>query len=181
MARVSLLEIARSFLKLTTTNYGGAQSAATRREVVFNRRWITDEQWLELRSIAMVAPGPNSPNVALLIGERLAGTPGALVAFLTASIPGAAIALLLGVLSLDPHATWTAGFLRGCAAAATGASVAAALEMTLLYRDRLVQLVVVVAAALAVVFLHFSLWLTLLVFVPLTMIARAGTLSRKKA
>jgi chromate transporter len=176
--KVSPLAIGLTFLKLTTTNYGGAQSAATRREVVGNKHWLTDTEWLDLRSIAMVAPGPNSPNVAILIGQKLAGTPGAIVAFLAASVPGAAIALLLGVFSLDPHAAWTAGVLRGCAAAATGASVANALEMTLFYRSRWFSFAIVIVAAVAVIYLHFSLWLTLLVFVPITILGQrrqAGT------
>jgi chromate transporter len=165
--RVSAWTVARSFLWLSLTTYGGAQSAAIRREVVRHRQWLGEDEFLELRSIAMIAPGPNSPNLAILVGLHLAGTGGAVLAFLAATVPGLAIIMAFALLSLDPRLGGFSAALRGCAAAAVGLMVAGAVETTVMRRLDLVQLAIVAASAGAVTFLHFSLWLTLLVFVPI--------------
>jgi len=163
---VPALTVARAFLWLSLTTYGGAQSAAIRREVVNRRGWLSADEFFELRSIAMVAPGPNSPNLAILVGLHLAGTWGALLAFLAATLPGLAIILGFALLSFDPRLVGVSAALRGCAAAAVGLAFAGAVEITLVRKLGPAQLGIVVASAAAVTVLHFSLWLTLLVFVP---------------
>ncbi|HXP94121.1 MAG TPA: chromate transporter [Candidatus Binatia bacterium] len=165
---VPVAALLRVFLWLGTTTYGGGQSAAIRREVVRSRGWLTDEEYLELRSIALISPGPNSPNLALLIGLRLSGTIGAILSYAAASVPSTIILLLLGALALDPQFPALRAALRGCAAAAVGLTVANALELTAIYRSRVPQLLVVAAAAVCVVFAHLSLWATLLAFVPIS-------------
>jgi chromate transporter len=167
---IPVATLLRVFLWLGTTTYGGGQSAAIRREVVRSRGWLTDEEYLELRSIALIAPGPNSPNLALLIGLRLSGTAGAIVSYLAASLPSTVILLLLGALALDPRLPALQAALRGCAAAAVGLTIANALELTAIYRSRIPQLAVVAAAACCVVFVHLTLWATLLAFIPISMI-----------
>jgi chromate transporter len=167
-ARVDAGKLLRVFLWLGATTYGGGQSAAIRREVVRRRRWLTDEEYLELRSIALIAPGPNSPNLALLIGLRLSGTIGAIVSYAAASLPSTIILLLLGALALDPHLPIVRAALRGCAAAAVGLTFANALELSALYKRQVPQLMIIAAAAAAALFGHLSLWATLLVFVPVS-------------
>ena len=164
----SPLAVARSFLWLSLTTYGGAQSAAIRREVVSNRRWLSEDEFLELRSIAMIAPGPNSPNLAILVGLHLAGTLGAALAFLAATIPGVGIVMLMALLALDPRLGGLNAALRGCAAAAVGLTFAGAVETTIVRKLGAPQLAIVIASAAAVTLLHVSLWITLLVFVPIS-------------
>jgi chromate transporter len=159
----------RVFLWLGTTTYGGGQSAAIRREVVRHRGWLTDEEYLELRSIALIAPGPNSPNLALLIGLRLSGTAGAIVSYASACLPSTVILLLLGAVALDPQLPALRNALRGCAAAAVGLTLANAFELTRIYRDRPPALLIVAAAAAGVVFLHLALWATLVIFIPISL------------
>lgn len=168
--RVSPLDLVLVFAWLSVTTYGGAQSAAIRRAVVRDRGWVSEDEYLEFRGIATLAPGPNSPNLAILIGHRLAGTPGALVAFLAATVPGALIVLLLGMVSLDPHFRALLPALRGAAAVAVGLTLANALEMTFPFRTRIMPLAIVAATAVAVSVFQLSLWLTLLIFLPLSIV-----------
>src|ERR1700733_12798559 len=100
MERIAISSLLRVFLWLSMTTYGGGQSAAIRREVVVRHGWITEDEYLEFRSIALVAPGPNSPNLALLIGLHLSGTAGAIASYAAASLPPTVILLLLGAISL---------------------------------------------------------------------------------
>jgi chromate transporter len=166
MRRVSLFSLLRVFLWLSTTTYGGGQSSAIRREFVRRRGWISEHEYLEFRSIALVSPGPNSPNLALLIGLHLSGTVGAIASYAAASVPPTVILLLLGALSLDPQFPALRAALRGCAAAAVGLTFANAFEMTTPYRKRLPQLAIVAASASFVLVLHLSLWITLVALVP---------------
>jgi chromate transport protein ChrA len=168
---VSAASVGWAFLQLGVTTYGGAASAAIGDEIVRRRGWITQEEYLTFRSIALVAPGPNSPALAILIGRRLAGWPGAVLAWAAATLPGVVVILALGFLYLDPR-TGLGAALRGCAAAAVGLTFANAIQMTFDSRADRLRLVVVALTAIAVVAFHVSLWLTLPIFVPLSLFCR---------
>jgi chromate transporter len=171
---VSPLELGWAFLRLGVTTYGGAASAAIGDEVVRRRGWLTRDEFLTFRSISLIAPGANSPNLAVLIGRHLAGPAGAILAFAAATIPGVVAIVLFGFLALGTHSVLGSA-LRGCAAAAVGLSFANALEMTYPWRRDAPRLALVAIAFIAVVVLHAPLWLTLLVFVPITLFILART------
>lgn len=163
----SLASLALVFLVKSTTNYGGAQSAAIYREVVRRRRWLSEDEFMGFRAIAQLAPGPNSPNLAVLIGNRVRGPLGAAVAFVAATVPGVAIILVLGMLAISIHRPMVRGALAGCAAASVGAALANAIELTV--RDRRwLALLIIATVAVCVVVLHVSLVMTLAMFVPLS-------------
>ena len=145
-APVGALAVGWAFFKLGMTTYGGAASAAIGDEMVRRRKWITYEEFLTFRSIALVAPGPNSPNLAILIGRHLAGPGGALLAFMAATVPGVVAIVLFGLLALTTHSA-IGGTLRGCAAAAVGLAFANALEMTAPWRSDVLRLGIVATTA----------------------------------
>jgi chromate transporter len=76
-----LAEVAGLFLRLGFTAFGGpaAHIAMMRREIVQQRQWISDEQFLDLLSIVNLIPGPNSTELAIYLGYRRAGWPGLIV------------------------------------------------------------------------------------------------------
>ena len=174
-SKVSLLAIAVVFARISSTAFGGGQMGAIRREVVRGARWLTDEEYLELLSIAQITPGPNPVSAAVLIGARLAGAPGAIVALIACTLPGFVILMLLALLALDPRMTVVRAGLRGAAAAALGLTFASTWEMTLPYRTRWLDLLFVVVAGLAVTAFHLSLAVTLAVLVPLAILAVGRT------
>ena len=75
-------EIARLFLRLGTTAFGGpaAHIAMMEDEVVRKRQWISREEFLDLLSATALIPGPNSTEMAIHIGHRRGGWAGLLVA-----------------------------------------------------------------------------------------------------
>ena len=77
-----LLEIAALFTKLGATAFGGpaAHIAMMHEEVVNRRRWLTNEEFLDLVGATNLIPGPNSTEVAIHIGHRQAGWRGLAVA-----------------------------------------------------------------------------------------------------
>jgi chromate transporter len=66
----SLAELARLFLRLGATAFGGpaAHIAMMRDEVVHRRGWLTDGHFLDLLGATNLIPGPNSTEMAIHIG-----------------------------------------------------------------------------------------------------------------
>ena len=75
-------ELARLFLKLGTVSFGGpaAHIALMHHEVVEKRRWLTNQEFLDLVGATNLIPGPNSTEMAIHIGLIRAGWRGLLVA-----------------------------------------------------------------------------------------------------
>ena len=79
---VGLGEVAGLFLKLGAIAFGGpaAHVAMLEDEVVRRRGWLSREDFLDLWAATHLIPGPNSTELAIHIGHRVAGWPGLLVA-----------------------------------------------------------------------------------------------------
>ncbi len=77
-----LRELAWVFLRLGTTSFGGpaAHIALMEDEAVRRRKWVSREEFLDLLGATNLIPGPNSTELAIHLGHRLAGWPGLLVA-----------------------------------------------------------------------------------------------------
>lgn len=89
----ALLELARLFLRLGATAFGGpaAHVAMMEHEVVRRRGWLTREEFLDLLGATNLIPGPNSTEMAIHVGHRRAGWPGLLVAGLCFIVPATVI------------------------------------------------------------------------------------------
>ncbi len=84
-----LKEIAHAFLKLGSTAFGGPAAHLSMMEEQFVRRkkWIRHEELMDLIGAANLIPGPNSTEVAIHIGYKLAGWKGLLVAGISFILP----------------------------------------------------------------------------------------------
>jgi chromate transporter len=91
------LEVARLFLKLGFTAFGGpaAHTAIMHNEVVKRRGWLTDEEFLDLLGATNLIPGPNSTEMAIHIGYRRAGWKGLLLAGVCFISPAVLIVLMI--------------------------------------------------------------------------------------
>ena len=97
VVRQRLRELLALFGLLGIIGFGGpaAHIALMRREVVDRRRWMTDQGVMDLVGLTSLIPGPNSTELAMLIGQQRAGMRGLLVAGLAFILPAAAIVLAL--------------------------------------------------------------------------------------
>jgi chromate transporter len=68
-------EVAAYFTRLGIVAFGGpaAHIAMMRDEVVRRRRWVSDEEFLDLLGITNLIPGPNSTEMAIHLGYTRAG------------------------------------------------------------------------------------------------------------
>jgi chromate transporter len=96
-AETPLRELALLYLRLGTTAFGGpaAHIALMEDEVVLRRQWLTHEQFLDLLGVVNLIPGPNSTEMAILIGYRVAGWQGLLAAGICFILPAGLLTLIL--------------------------------------------------------------------------------------
>lgn len=78
----TLAELARFFLRLGATSFGGpaAHVALMEEELVRRRGWLEQAEFLDLLGAANLVPGPNSTELAIHVGAKRAGFAGLLVA-----------------------------------------------------------------------------------------------------
>ena len=96
----TLAEATRVWWKIGILSFGGpaAQIALTHKEVVENRSWLSEQQFLNALSFCMLLPGPEAMQLATYAGWRLHGTLGGLIAGLLFVLPGAAVIMLLATI-----------------------------------------------------------------------------------
>lgn len=90
-------EVAALFFKLGLIAFGGpaAHIALMRDEVVGRRRWVSEEQFLDLLGLTNLIPGPNSTEMAIHLGYRRAGWLGLAVGGVCFIVPAMVIVLAL--------------------------------------------------------------------------------------
>ena len=90
-------EVAALFLKLGFTAFGGpaAHTGIMHTEVVQRRRWLSDQEFLDLLGATNLIPGPNSTEMAIHIGYLRAGWPGLIAGGACFITPAMLIVLVL--------------------------------------------------------------------------------------
>lgn len=96
--RTSLPELAALFFRLGTTAFGGpaAHIAMMRDEVVGRRKWLTEEQFVDLLGATNLIPGPNSTEMAIHVGWARRRWAGLLVAGVSFIVPAMLMTGALG-------------------------------------------------------------------------------------
>ena len=93
-------EMTRVFTRIGLLSFGGpaAQIALMHRELVEERDWVSEKDYLSALSFCMLLPGPEAMQLATWTGWRMHGTKGGLIAGLLFVLPGAAIVLALSMI-----------------------------------------------------------------------------------
>ncbi|WP_425052772.1 chromate efflux transporter [Psychromarinibacter sp. S121] len=99
-------ELVRVFGRIGILSFGGpaAQIALMHRELVDERPWLSERQFLDALSFCMLLPGPEAMQLATYCGWRMRGTSGGLIAGGLFVLPGALVVALLAAL----YAEWGA-------------------------------------------------------------------------
>lgn len=92
-----LKELALLFFRLGVTAFGGppAHIAMMHDEVVTRRKWLEEQQFLDLMGATNLIPGPNSTQMALHMGYSRAGWRGMIVTGSSFILPSAFLVLAL--------------------------------------------------------------------------------------
>jgi len=92
-----LLEIFLTFLKIGATTFGGgyAMIPLIRHDVVDKKNWLSEEELMEILTIAESTPGPIAINVATYTGYKIKGIWGSVLATLGVVLPSFFIILAI--------------------------------------------------------------------------------------
>ncbi len=92
-------DLFRIFGRIGLLSFGGpaAQIALMHKELVEDRPWLSEQQFLRALSFCMLLPGPEAMQLATYAGWRLKGVVGGLIAGLLFVLPGALVILALAL------------------------------------------------------------------------------------
>ena len=95
--KIIKLDLFFTFLKIGAFTFGGgyAMIPLIKRDIVENKRWISEEEMLDVIAVAESTPGPLAVNAATFVGTHIAGKTGALVATAGVTLPSFLIILIL--------------------------------------------------------------------------------------
>lgn len=155
-------ELVRVSARIGCLSFGGpvGQIALMHQELVEERRWITEEQYLHALNFCHLLPGPEAQQLATWIGWKLHGVKGGLVAGLLFVIPGALVILALSILyGLAAQLSWFTAVFLGIKAAVLAIVVQALLRVAGRALDTRLKQAIALAAfvSLALLALPFPL------------------------
>ena len=113
-------EAQKVWWRIGLLSFGGpaGQIALIHHEVVEQRQWISEHEFLTALNFCVLLPGPEAMQLATYIGWKLHGTKGGLVAGLLFVLPGALVILALSLLyALFGKLTLVEGLFWGVKAA----------------------------------------------------------------
>lgn len=93
------LQIFSSFAKIGAFTIGGgyAMIPLIQKEVVEKKRWIDEEDFMDVLAISQSAPGLLAVNISIFLGYKLSGIKGSTVATLGSVLPSFLIILLIAM------------------------------------------------------------------------------------
>ncbi len=152
---VSLREATRVWAKIGLLSFGGpaGQIALMHRELVEQRKWISDARFLHALNYCMLLPGPEAAQLAIYIGWLLHRTLGGIIAGLLFVLPGFVVILALSIVYvLYGDVPMVQAVFFGLKAAVLAVVMEAVLRIG---RKALKNAVMVAIAALAFVAIYF--------------------------
>jgi chromate transporter len=78
-ARVSRYDLFLTFSRIALSGFGGVMFWA-RRNLVQRKRWLTEQQFVELLTLGQLVPGPPGLNLTIMVGYRFGRWTGAVAA-----------------------------------------------------------------------------------------------------
>ena len=90
MAKISLIELAKTFLKIGILSFGGpyAHISLFEDELINNKKFISTQSFEKGIGLCQILPGPISTQLAIYIGLKINGYLGGLVSGISFIIPG---------------------------------------------------------------------------------------------
>ena len=115
----TLAALALTFNHIALASFGGGLSAWSREVIVVEKKWMEDEEFLSAVTMCRILPGANQVNLAVFVGVKFHGVPGAVAAVFGLTFVPVVIALALAYFYFQfHHLPAVQGILKGAAAAA---------------------------------------------------------------
>jgi chromate transporter len=167
---IGLFDLAGCFLKIALASFGGGLSAWSRQLIVEERRWLDDQEFLSALTLTRLLPGPNQINLAIYVGSKFRGFPGAAAAFAGLVVVPVAILIGLGTAYFHAHhVPALQSILGGAVAAAAGMALSMAVKLGIPYLRQPSALLFAGAAYFGVHVMHWQLPLVVIGLAPFSM------------
>jgi chromate transporter len=131
--KVSLVQFVGYFLRLGTVGLGGpiALAGHMQQDLVDDRGWVREEDYLEGLALAQLAPGPLAAQLAIYLGYIRAGVLGATAVGVVFVLPSFLVVLALSAAYVRYGALpWMQGMFYGIGAAVIGIIARSAFKLT---------------------------------------------------
>ena len=131
-ASPTFAEATKVWARIGCLSFGGpaGQIALMHREIVDERKWLTEQQYLSALNFCMLLPGPEAMQLATYAGWRMHGVKGGLMAGLLFVLPGAFVVLALSMLyGTFGNLPWIAAIFFGVKAAVLAIVIEALLRV----------------------------------------------------
>jgi chromate transporter len=165
----SAARIAAVFLRIAMLSFGGGSLMWSQRVLVERLRWFSDAQFLNAVSLCQVLPGPNLPNLAVIVGAQYRGWRGAGAALAGVILLPLVILLCAGALYFrfnEVHLVQAV--LTGMSAGAAGTAIAGAIKLAQPYPWTVQGAALALVTFVAVAGLELPLTIVLAVMLPLS-------------
>lgn len=106
----------KTFFKIGAFTIGGgyAMISIIQNEVVVKRKWIPEDQFVDLIAVAQSCPGVFAANISIFVGYKMRKTPGAICTCLGAILPSFLIILCIALFFHQfMDIPWVAAMFRG--------------------------------------------------------------------
>jgi chromate transporter len=114
---------------LALQGFGGVL-AVVQRVLVDEKRWLTNEEFIEDWAVAQILPGPNVVNLALMIGDRYFGLRGGLAALAgILTFPLLVVLVIAALFASVADMPMAQGALKGMGAVSAGLIAAVGLRL----------------------------------------------------
>lgn len=126
---VSLLELAWTFNHIALASFGGGLSAWSREVLVVEKQWMGEEEFLSAMTMCRILPGANQVNMAVFVGTKMKGVPGALAAIVGLTLLPLVFVLLMGFIYFRfKEVPAVKSVLHGASAAAVALTIAMVIQ-----------------------------------------------------
>ena len=132
--KYSLKDIVLYFLKLGTTGFGGpvALVGYMHKDLVENRKWISEEEYKQGIALAQLAPGPLAAQLGIYLGYVHYGLLGATLVGFAFILPSFIMVVLLAIVyKLYGGLSWIQAVFYGVGAAVVGIIALSSYKLTL--------------------------------------------------
>ncbi len=146
-----------SFLKIGAFTFGGgyAMVPLMQAEVVDNRKWITEDEFLDILVISQTFPGAIAVNTSIFIGYKIRGIRGAVLALFGTILPSFFIILLVVSFFMqfrDNH--YVNLVFKGIGAAVPAMILAAVISLTKSMKKNYLNLIIIILSVASISLLN---------------------------
>lgn len=169
--RVSLLEMGLTFNHIALASFGGGLSAWSREVIVVQKKWMGEEEFLSAMTMCRILPGANQVNMAVFVGTKMRGVPGASAALVGLCLMPMVFVLVMGYIYFHfKEVPAVKGVLHGASAAAVALTIAMVIKTGQKCLTGLIPVALFVGAFVLNGLVRLPLLETLAILAPLSLI-----------